>query len=566
MKKLKKALLLVMLFLLAGLVVGVLIALVRGPQIVRDHVESTFPGVQVRGDVDIQWLHGTIIFHDVAIERKSLSGEFKTVTVQNSFVRIDGGHLDVDLSSPSETSPKSGKTITAFGLDLIVHKGAATAILRNADVDPKQVCFASGTIEYPAGSVSVVGHLTKGCVQRDKSHATLQKALIPVTFPFPVPKMAMGQIVEADDVDVDLTTMLAKMSRLSLSGILEAHDVQAQVYNEQVWVTASKVQVDHPWIAPDLVWVDNVKLTTTKAFKDALLQVGDATFQITRDGFLASEGSAACSSWVDALPKPLPAALAHAKENFSGTLSYYFKMGPHPEFSFKNDCKYVCSASPIKELRQKVIDYMVYDADNNLVERRTGPGTPSWTSIEGLPAHVPQAFVLSEDPGFEHHHGVLAKALENSIKLDLTEGKFVRGGSTITMQLAKNLWLRRHKTLTRKAEEAFLTFALESCLTKAQILEMYLNVIEFGPDIYGIEAASRHYFQKSPAALSAEEAFYLASILPAPKKALPPEAGGLAKARRTMKALSKMGLLSDLVVEDEGSVESELVDPGWETL
>jgi membrane peptidoglycan carboxypeptidase len=97
-------------------------------------------------------------------------------------------------------------------------------------------------------------------------------------------------------------------------------------------------------------------------------------------------------------------------------------------------------------------------------------------------------------------------------------GKFVRGASTISMQLAKNLYLSRDKTLSRKLQEAVLTMLLEQELGKDQILELYLNVIEFGPGIYGIGAAAQHYFNASPSQLSLGQSLYLASILPSPTR------------------------------------------------
>jgi membrane peptidoglycan carboxypeptidase len=99
----------------------------------------------------------------------------------------------------------------------------------------------------------------------------------------------------------------------------------------------------------------------------------------------------------------------------------------------------------------------------------------------------------------------------------LKAGRFVRGGSTVTMQLAKNLYLHREKTLSRKLQEAVLTMLLEQSLTKEQILELYLNVIEFAPGLYGIGPAAAHYFHSTPRELSLGQALYLVTLLPNPK-------------------------------------------------
>jgi membrane peptidoglycan carboxypeptidase len=118
------------------------------------------------------------------------------------------------------------------------------------------------------------------------------------------------------------------------------------------------------------------------------------------------------------------------------------------------------------------------------------------------------------------------------------------------MQLAKNLWLRRDKTLGRKVQEFFLAQALESCFTKDQILELYLNVVEFGPDLYGIGPAAERYFKVSAAAISPVQAFWLASILPRPRSAVPPDAATLERIRKLMTRFAGDGKIPEAYLED----------------
>jgi membrane peptidoglycan carboxypeptidase len=150
-----------------------------------------------------------------------------------------------------------------------------------------------------------------------------------------------------------------------------------------------------------------------------------------------------------------------------------------------------------------------------------------------------------EDSAFPYHKGYLTEAFQNSLVDNLAKGKFARGGSTITQQTAKNLWLGRQKTILRKVDELFLAQALESCLTKDQILETYLNIVEFGPDIYGVQEGARHWFGKSPDALEPNEAFWLASILPAPKRATAPTDEDLKRVGRIMASLAAQGKIPD---------------------
>jgi membrane peptidoglycan carboxypeptidase len=158
----------------------------------------------------------------------------------------------------------------------------------------------------------------------------------------------------------------------------------------------------------------------------------------------------------------------------------------------------------------------VKGVDGSPMSIESGPGTPDWTPYEGISPFLETAVVVCEDAGFFSHRGIDYRAIENSIRMNLEAGKFLRGGSTVTMQLAKNLYLSKEKTITRKLQEAVLTLLLEQQLSKHELMELYLNVIEFGPGIYGVRQAARYYFNEEPRALSLGQALYLGSILPAP--------------------------------------------------
>lgn len=146
----------------------------------------------------------------------------------------------------------------------------------------------------------------------------------------------------------------------------------------------------------------------------------------------------------------------------------------------------------------------------------SGPGSGNWAAYDTITRTMETAVITCEDGRFFVHDGFDHEAIKNSIRENLRLRKFVRGASTISMQLAKNIYLYRDKTLSRKLEEAILTLYLEQALTKEQILELYLNVVEFGPNVYGIDQAASHYFSTSPSRLHVSQAFYLASILPKP--------------------------------------------------
>jgi hypothetical protein len=154
--------------------------------------------------------------------------------------------------------------------------------------------------------------------------------------------------------------------------------------------------------------------------------------------------------------------------------------------------------------------------DGSAMTIESGPGTPSWVSIDDMSRHLETAVLICEDSRFHAHAGFDFLALENALKDDLKQGRFARGASTVSMQLAKNLYLGMEKTLGRKLQEALLTVLLEQQLDKRRILELYLNVVELGPGLYGVGDAAQYYFATPARALSLGQSLYLASILPNP--------------------------------------------------
>ncbi len=146
-----------------------------------------------------------------------------------------------------------------------------------------------------------------------------------------------------------------------------------------------------------------------------------------------------------------------------------------------------------------------------------GPRNPHWTPISAVPASLKKAVIAAEDANFYAHEGVDYEAIREAIKTDLQKGKLVRGGSTITQQVAKNVFLSREKTISRKIKEFVLARRLDDALTKSRILELYLNAVELGPMVYGVGHASLYYFGKPPSSLTVRESAFLASMLPGPK-------------------------------------------------
>lgn len=165
------------------------------------------------------------------------------------------------------------------------------------------------------------------------------------------------------------------------------------------------------------------------------------------------------------------------------------------------------SAIEVRDAQGRVIDYW-YDDEHLRLYR----------PMSQLDPKIAEYVVFLEDAKFYQHEGFDVEEIKNSIEKNLEKGKIKRGASTITQQLAKNLFLDKQRSFLRKFFELPWTYKLEKDLTKKQILELYLNVIEWGPGIYGAEAAARHYFDRSAASLEIGQAMYLALIVPNPPR------------------------------------------------
>jgi monofunctional biosynthetic peptidoglycan transglycosylase len=142
----------------------------------------------------------------------------------------------------------------------------------------------------------------------------------------------------------------------------------------------------------------------------------------------------------------------------------------------------------------------------------------TWVPYEGISGHLKRAVVAAEDAKFLDHEGFDWEAIQKAMTRNEKLGKLVTGASTISQQLAKNLFLSGERSWLRKAQEAMITWMLERTMSKRRILELYLNVAEWGENVFGAEAAARHHFGVPAAVLTAEQAAYLAAILPSPRR------------------------------------------------
>lgn len=171
--------------------------------------------------------------------------------------------------------------------------------------------------------------------------------------------------------------------------------------------------------------------------------------------------------------------------------------------------------------------------------------TRRWVPLSRISRYAIAATVISEDDKFWQHSGFDLQSLEKALREDIKYRKLKYGGSTISQQLVKNLYLSPSKNPLRKLKEAILAWRIEKTLSKRRILEIYLNVIEWGDGIYGIEAASRVYYNKSSSTLTPDEACMLASVIPSPRRYNPLKPGRYLKkhSARICSIMQKRGII-----------------------
>ena len=351
-------------------------------------------------------------------------------------------------------------------------------------------------------------------------------------------------------------------------------------------VSASGVSIKNAKLADDTVRGLDVRVSARGVLDDAgAVRLDDAETQLgalhlrahggveqTSDHLSASLSLelpvAGCQSLLESFPAALFPHVAQAR--FRGTFGakgyLAFDTRKIDDLVLKWDIDDLCRVIQApEELKKDHFDgsfsYAIVDKDGKPADRDTGPGSDEWAPIDTISPMMQVAVLTTEDGAFFHHHGFNEWAIRSSIVANLKAGRFVRGASTITMQLAKNLFLSREKTLSRKLEEVILADYLERTFKKEEMMELYLNIIEFGPDLYGVKNAAWHYFGRKPAELNLAECLFLSSLLPKPREYHKLyEKGELPQSwmnniRQLMEIAHKNGRISDKELED-GKLET----------
>jgi len=369
-------------------------------------------------------------------------------------------------------------------------------------------------------------------------------------------------------VDVDRATVTGR-ARVTLAGDGSSLTIDAEIGTRGL-------SLHQPRLALDVVRGIDLDLRVRGVLTDAgELRVDDfaatwGTAHVAASGVLDEKPdhvsasfrfelpSEPCQSLLESVPTALLPALQGTKMTGTFGARGRFSFDTRAledlelEYDVQDQCRMAEVPAPLaRERFKQPFVHRIYLPDGSTAEQKTGPGTPNWTPIGSISPYMQVAVLTTEDGGFPHHRGFNRSAIRASLVANLAARRFVRGASTITMQLAKNLFLARDKTLARKLQEVVLTDYLEQTFSKDELMELYLNVIEFGPAVYGVTAAAEYYFGRSPGDLNLAESLFLSSLLPAPlryggmRDADHVPDGWMKSIRNLMRIENKRGLITD---------------------
>ena len=361
---------------------------------------------------------------------------------------------------------------------------------------------------------------------RADGHVTL--AALPLTLFVPILPRVPWYESEKSRIDAELTISAESPARLSLDGYANLKNVglsSERVASSPVSGIALSIAGKGHWMpAQRRLEIETGSFGVGKAKANVKGAVELAADHYAFD-VAADMPPTACNDAVHSIPGALlgDMSVAEWRGNIAGKLRFHTDSRDLDSTELKFDVKDRCDwklVPVLADLRRfsRPFVHSVTEPDGTVFEMETGPGTENWTPIEAMSPYFVHAVLVHEDPQFFNHKGFSPISIRNALVRNLRERRYAVGASTISMQLIKNVFLHREKTLGRKLQEVLLTWWTERVMDKRDMLELYLNVIEYGPGIYGIRQAAKHYWNREPAELSPAEGVFLATILPNPKK------------------------------------------------
>jgi len=488
------------------------------PTLAKWYINKNYPYVKFD---ELQIQSNNVILKNVSIEKDNISIVSPVAQINSKSIILLGGIATVDLKNQPKTiliqKENKSKNISAIFDNVYVITNNNKVYFKNVILSSlnSPIIFqsAQSSITHDSKSMEVKGSI--GYINKQDKQAFVSYT----NFVYD------QKSIDLYENNIDWRLQELNSNKIVVNPYGEFNKVYIKLENDSINAVIGSAKVQYPtfFVGPLDIEQINAKLNLSNKIVD--LNVGQVNILVNiNEKRVVSKSS--CQNWIDILPAQLKQDNP-LEDNIkmNGNIDFDISIGDKPSFSLKYDCSLnsVCSSLPHITKLQKPFSYYVYDDQKNRVLRETGPQSKEWIPRNSISEHLVNAAIRMEDPGFPHHNGVLIDALKNSFIINIKSDKFVRGGSTITMQTAKNLWLSRDKTIGRKATELLLATILNKCLTKEQTIELYFNIIEYGKNIYGIANGAQYYFQKSPGELDPVESFYIASILPHPRTASKPD-------------------------------------------
>ena len=452
------------------------------------------------------------------------------IRVTTRTVRLDGraGPVRVELAFARSAAEL---TLPALQLGRVLAVGGAGSVIVLPVASGPDPQIRAQVYEVSAGRLAAGGPL--------ELHATIDDAGIPRPVALDVAPHGLAIAVHGDHLPLRMLAPLAPhgldLTAGHATGSLAVHRDAARLVID-VDASLDDIAIDHRVVAANPVALSararaSIAVSPDAvAVSDAILELGAARWTATgwlRRGSPASGqldlelATAPCRDLLAALPPELRGPLdgMALAGSFGGRLHLAVDLAAPPGdgvellTSITGDCR--ADAEP----PAADVALLTGPADQQLLggsHARIGKGEPGWVTLRQIPSHLAGAFISAEDARFFDHAGFDLTQIAHSLEIDLRERRLIRGGSTISQQLVKNAFLSQRRSFDRKLQEAILTWRLEARLTKPQILERYLNIIELGPRVFGVAAAARYWFATSPRGLSVRQAAFLAALTSEP--------------------------------------------------
>lgn len=520
-----------------------------------DHISFDFDGIVLHGVSVTKPIHATALSVKLPVIASMLNLATKRITIEGFYARLDIRNFIKPVNSktsltasgasifsqlPSGTAIKANNSKiriqTDQNFELLVESKTTTWKPREGHLTSRSSFIISEALKFE--NLELNGLLSKGVIQIvAQDYNEDESANLKIVGKVDLRKKTASLTIKAKDSDrINIDDMLRIPDTASIGSIAAKlrFELNDNKINGNFRIGSPNIILDSPYLAKniidgiylrlggnltydiskDLLTIRKGTLRTKTAVKSGRKRSNiDLRFKVHNAGLNREKIHLSYSlppTQCEKLKTAIPHQMAPALEKF--TLSGNFGI----------QGSLMINKSKLSEFRHEFypeFHCQISHADEDLspeyilskVRQR-----PSYQNVKNISPFLIKSIVSFEDGSFWRHKGIILSTIVASLRKNLKKGKIVSGGSTISMQTAKNLFLSGERTIARKIQEVLLTWHLENEFTKSEILDIYLNIIEYGPGIYGIKKAAKVFFDKDPSEISLAESTFIASILPSP--------------------------------------------------